>query len=590
MNFQEIELGKLKPNPMNPRKGFDQTKMEDLVASVQKQGIIQPIVVRPQNGGYEIVAGERRFKAAFKCNLQTIPAIVRELSDQEVFDIMTIENLQREDLTELEEAECFQAYLKKKGEKAIPELAERTGIDPRHIRRRIRVMTLPNPILEAWGKEKLTYSHLEQLRRLQDEKEIMERFRDVLDNRFGEGPMSVRELKRRIDQDALSLDGAPFKTKDAGCTTCAANTLTQKNLFGFDGGKGARCLNSRCYLEKATAWLTDHWKESTFYKKFKTTGFRLAHYDVNHFGFYARTPQKECLECKSFVTLLRKDNPAEVQEGRACVNPDCAGRQYKMSGGSSYREDPTKRAARLADEHGRLFRESFFAQEIPRIVEAIDPEKRFVDRLALAALIASNRDIGGWFKTRMPPDVRKISPPDENEWEKGYISNDEAWKCLKCLPDEYVRILAREAAYRVILQPQFGHEGRREVSRSLGIVLSRDWRINEEYLQKQTTARILELGQSLEIFKDPAAQTFLFEKLGKKRGKFDSCRKGELIRIFLESGVNLAGKVPPEILVKEKKCRKCGCTEDHACAGGCYWVEDDLCSSCITKKSKKDTK
>jgi hypothetical protein len=126
----------------------------------------------------------------------------------------------------------------------------------------------------------------------------------------------------------------------------------------------------------------------------------------------------------------------------------------------------------------------------------------------------------------------------------------------------------------------------------LGMDLQKEWTINQEYLEAKTKAEMLSMGESLGILNDPKAQAFLYEKLGKKRGKIEACKKGELIRVFLESGVDLAGKVPDEILVKEKKCRVCGCTDDHACLGGCYWVKEDLCSACQEKQKagKKKTK
>ena len=120
--------------------------------------------------------------------------------------------------------------------------------------------------------------------------------------------------------------------------------------------------------------------------------------------------------------------------------------------------------------------------------------------------------------------------------------------------------------------------------------------MDKEYLDKKTVAEIHALAQEFGLWKDPKCEAFLYETLGKKRGKFESCKKGELVRIILESGVDLAGKVPAEILKadrgadadpmeeKERTCRVCGCTEESACEGGCSWVEEDLCSACVNDK------
>lgn len=146
MSYQDVELSRIKANPMNPRKHFGGPKDDELVASIRSKGVLQPIVIRPKGKDFELVAGERRWRAASAVAKEngglagtTIPAMVRELTDDEAFDVMTIENLQREDLSEREEAEGFKAYLDRKGEDALPDLSSRTGIDPRYIRRRGRL-------------------------------------------------------------------------------------------------------------------------------------------------------------------------------------------------------------------------------------------------------------------------------------------------------------------------------------------------------------------------------------------------------------------------------------------------------------------
>lgn len=144
--YFEIPLDKIKFNPANPRKHCDKKALDELTASVAAQGILEPIIVRPLDGPtgpYEIVAGERRFRAAGAAGLEKIPAIVRTLTDDEAFDVMMIENLQRADLTEREEAESFKAYIDARGgEDAIGALAEKTGTPAGYIRSRVRVKEL----------------------------------------------------------------------------------------------------------------------------------------------------------------------------------------------------------------------------------------------------------------------------------------------------------------------------------------------------------------------------------------------------------------------------------------------------------------
>ena len=106
----------------------------------------------------------------------------------------------------------------------------------------------------------------------------------------------------------------------------------------------------------------------------------------------------------------------------------------------------------------------------------------------------------------------------------------------------------QDATSRIIMLGLFGAKARRRVANHLGISLQDDWRITDEYLRKKTIKEILALGEDLQVFSDHKAQSFLHEQLGKKFSKFNMCKKQELIRVFMESGVDLAGKVPKEIL------------------------------------------
>jgi len=137
--FQEVRLNQIKINPLNPRKNFSGPKYDELLASVRTKGIIVPVLLRPiPDNAFEIIAGERRFRALCEVSKAnggientSIPAIIQEMSDDDAYDCMTVENLQRADLTPLEEARAFKLYLDRKGPESLPDLAERIGINPR---------------------------------------------------------------------------------------------------------------------------------------------------------------------------------------------------------------------------------------------------------------------------------------------------------------------------------------------------------------------------------------------------------------------------------------------------------------------------
>ncbi|AIS61135.1 ParB/RepB/Spo0J family partition protein [Listeria ivanovii] len=142
---QNIALKEIKPNPYQPRKIFDTKAINELRDSIKIHGVLQPIILRNTAKGYEIVVGERRFRAAKEAKLKEIPAVVRDLTEEEMMELSVIENLQREDLSPLEEAESYQFLMKKLG-LTQAKLAERVGKSRPYIANFVRLLTLPEEV------------------------------------------------------------------------------------------------------------------------------------------------------------------------------------------------------------------------------------------------------------------------------------------------------------------------------------------------------------------------------------------------------------------------------------------------------------
>ncbi|CAM2362496.1 ParB/RepB/Spo0J family partition protein [Listeria seeligeri] len=142
---QNIPLKEIKPNPYQPRKIFDTKAINELRDSIKIHGVLQPIILRNTAKGYEIVVGERRFRAAKEAKLKEIPAVVRDLTEEEMMELSVIENLQREDLSPLEEAESYQFLMKKLG-LTQAKLAERVGKSRPYIANFVRLLTLPEEV------------------------------------------------------------------------------------------------------------------------------------------------------------------------------------------------------------------------------------------------------------------------------------------------------------------------------------------------------------------------------------------------------------------------------------------------------------
>ncbi|HDI3452942.1 TPA: ParB/RepB/Spo0J family partition protein [Listeria monocytogenes] len=142
---QNIVIKDIKPNPYQPRKIFDTKAINELRDSIKIHGVLQPIILRNTDKGYEIVVGERRFRAAKEAKLKEIPAVVRDLTEEEMMELSVIENLQREDLSPLEEAESYQFLMKKLG-LTQAKLAERVGKSRPYIANFVRLLTLPEEV------------------------------------------------------------------------------------------------------------------------------------------------------------------------------------------------------------------------------------------------------------------------------------------------------------------------------------------------------------------------------------------------------------------------------------------------------------
>ncbi|TDL87167.1 ParB/RepB/Spo0J family partition protein [Vibrio vulnificus] len=204
---REIKLRELRPNPYQPRKSFRLEAIEELKQSIMEHGILQPIIARKSIKGYEIVAGERRYRAAKEAGLKTVPVVVRELSEQQMMELAILENLQREDLNPIEEAAAYQTLLEKL-EFTQEQLANRLGKSRPHIANHVRLLSLPEGIRKYISDGEISMGHGRALLGLK-KKEML---KPVADKILKEG-MNVRQLEQYIHQlnDTVSRETKPKK-------------------------------------------------------------------------------------------------------------------------------------------------------------------------------------------------------------------------------------------------------------------------------------------------------------------------------------------------------------------------------------------
>ncbi|HWL24758.1 MAG TPA: ParB/RepB/Spo0J family partition protein [Ureibacillus sp.] len=192
--IKKIPVQKLVANPYQPRKIFDDEAIEELAQSIREHGIIQPIVVRKKGSKYEIVVGERRFRAAKLANLEEVPAIVKEMTEEQMMEVAILENLQREDLTPIEEAEAYQSLIEKLNF-TQEDLAKRLGKSRPHITNHIRLLQLPDEVRQMVNDGALSMGHGRTLLGLKNKRRIPE-----VANKVIKQQLNVRQLEILIKE------------------------------------------------------------------------------------------------------------------------------------------------------------------------------------------------------------------------------------------------------------------------------------------------------------------------------------------------------------------------------------------------------
>lgn len=206
-----IDLEELRSNPYQPRKNFDEESLNELASSIKEHGVFQPIIAKKSIKGYEIIAGERRVKASKLAGLKTIPAIIKEFSDEEMMEIALLENLQRENLSALEEAEAYQS-LKTKLNLTQEELAIKLGKSRSHITNMLGLLTLPNEIKDEVMKGKISMGHARVLSKLEDKEQAISLADKVITENLS--VRKLEELTTSKDDFHRKKEIAPRQTKN----------------------------------------------------------------------------------------------------------------------------------------------------------------------------------------------------------------------------------------------------------------------------------------------------------------------------------------------------------------------------------------
>lgn len=207
----EMDIGNIVQNPVQPRKTFEDEKIKELADSIIEKGILQPIIVREKNGKYEIIAGERRFRAATEAKLKKVPVIIKNVDDEESLELAIIENVQREDLNPIEEGEAYRVLIEKY-DYTQEELAKKLGKNRTTITNKLRALKLPETIKNYIAEGKISSGHAVAILSIDDNKEQL-------------------KFAQKIANDSISVRAAESMAKDIKKGTCKkSNRVESKTV------------------------------------------------------------------------------------------------------------------------------------------------------------------------------------------------------------------------------------------------------------------------------------------------------------------------------------------------------------------------
>ena len=204
----EINISEIRSNPYQPRKVFDQSALEELAQSIKEYGVVQPIIVKKSIKGYELVAGERRTKASKLAGLTKIPAIIKDFNDQDMMEIALIENIQRENLNPIEEAESFANIIKLRGF-TQEEFATKFGKSRSYVTNILGLLKLPEKVKELVSQKKITMGHARVLSKIDNEDKVCELADQIIIEN-----LSVRDIEKIASNTELPKKNKVTRTVD----------------------------------------------------------------------------------------------------------------------------------------------------------------------------------------------------------------------------------------------------------------------------------------------------------------------------------------------------------------------------------------
>jgi ParB family chromosome partitioning protein len=348
--YPEIPLSLLTESLTNPRRQFHEDFLKGLAATIRNNGVLSPLLVRPKHDRFEIVFGAQRFRAAKMAEKETVPVTIREMSDAEVLEAQLIENLQRDAVHPMEEAQGFKALLDLDEPKySVEQLAAKTGKSPVYVAARLKLTELAAPVVEAFYAEEIGVGHALLLAKLPADKQE-EALQECFEEHWSATPdrkakrilLPVRHLQTWIEQNVLLLlKDAPFDKRNAhlvaiagSCVDCPQRTGHNKLLFA-DLGKQDACTNPSCFSAKVDAHVANTVAAkpklvqiSTAYNKpqdgspvLPRSKYVAIREEKPKDKEFAQRPEYKT--CKFTTEAIIAEGSDKGTIHKVCVNPDC---------------------------------------------------------------------------------------------------------------------------------------------------------------------------------------------------------------------------------------------------------------------------
>lgn len=429
-NVKEISLSDIQPSKFNPRMYYDEEKLKELSESIKVKGVISPILVRPLKikdgsgpvlaslangtikGKFEIVYGERRFKASRLAKLKAITAIVRELTDEEVLELQVIENLQREDLNPIEEAQGFKSLIEQ-CKYTQDKLAVKIGKSQGYIAARLALLNLSDDFQKDIMSGLLLPGHVKHLMIIADRPKILKAIRKEMGNHKEQ--LTVREFTSCVGtvlgRQAKQLSkaswggGAEFNTKD--CISCEFRRTIQSSY----GSPEKKCVDADCYNKKQR--LARKAKTERVKQKMIKGGVvdESALKDVERLsGYGCNFDPKECKRCDKKKIAKVKDYNGKSKSEEVCIDKECFNRKNKQAADKEEQKAAAAHKARVERIRGkavkakmdREFWASILARELSHHYSSIGaaaamaykiPEKKFKSIKASKEYFTSNNQL-----------------------------------------------------------------------------------------------------------------------------------------------------------------------------------------------------